>query len=583
MKKDFFSNKDVVSLKNYNLNKNELINKFKKFLLNSNNALTKSINGVFIYIDIEKAFVMIYGNNGDIIKSSEELSILTFEEFKKIFYNDDFEKLINNLKSDSKNIEVKIKNYESKDLWINVKGETIKNKEGQVVEFIGCLNNITREKELELELKVLRTYDELTGLNNKKNFNKIINEEIKNHFKLKKRGAFIMINLDNFKFINDSCGHEAGDLYLKEFSRKLRRLISDEKYACRFSVDEFIVFLPYINSIDEINDFSKKIMSLFEDSYYIMDKNIYTTASIGVSLFPDDGQSFESLLKSADSALYKAKTNGKNQKQMFNDKISEEINRIYLIHKGLRRALEKNEMYVVFQPKIKLHNNEVDGFEALLRWNSREIGFISPAEFIPISESTRLIIPIGKFVLREVFSKIRYLLNEGYDNFKIAVNLSEIQLRDGGLVSYFNSLVKEYNVSPEYIELEITESMLMKSVDNNIECLMELKRLGASIALDDFGTGYSSLNHLTKLPIDVLKIDRSFLIDMKKNNKSKYIIENIIELSHKLNITVVAEGVEEKEQVKYLRSIKCDKVQGYYYSKPQEFKYIINMLSKKDS
>ena len=168
MKKDFFSNKDVVSLKNYNLNKNELINKFKKFLLNSNNALTKSINGVFIYIDIEKAFVMIYGNNGDIIKSSEELSILTFEEFKKIFYNDDFEKLINNLKSDSKNIEVKIKNYESKDLWINVKGETIKNKEGQVVEFIGCLNNITREKELELELKVLRTYDELTGLNNKR-------------------------------------------------------------------------------------------------------------------------------------------------------------------------------------------------------------------------------------------------------------------------------------------------------------------------------------------------------------------------------------------------------------------------------
>lgn len=583
MKKDFFSNKDVVSLKNYYLNNKVLINNFKEFLLNSNDALIKLVNGVYIYIYIEKAFVMLYGDNKNIINSNEELCILTFDEFKKLFYNDDFEKLIDALSNASINLEVKIRNYKSKDLWIKIKGENIKDEKGQIVGFIGCLNDITREKKLEVELERLVSYDELTGLNNKKNFKRIINEEIRNHIRLKKRGAFIMINLDNFKFINDSCGHEAGDLYLIEFSNKLKKLVRDEKYACRFSVDEFIVFLPYINSIEEINDFTRKIMSLFENSYIISDKNIYTTTSIGVSLFPDDGQSFESLLKSADSALYKAKTNGKNQKQMFNDKISEEINRIYLIHKGLRNALEKNEMYVVFQPKIKLHNNEVDGFEALLRWNSREIGFISPGEFIPISESTRLIIPIGKFVLREVFSKIRYLLDEGYDNFKIAVNLSEIQLRDGGLVSYFNSLVKEYNVPPKYIELEITESMLMKSVDNNIECLMELKRLGASIALDDFGTGYSSLNHLTKLPIDVLKIDRSFLIDMKKNNKSKYIIENIIELSHKLNITVVAEGVEEEEQVEYLKSINCDKVQGYYYSKPQEFDNIINMLSKKGS
>lgn len=278
--------------------------------------------------------------------------------------------------------------------------------------------------------------------------------------------------------------------------------------------------------------------------------------------------------------MYIAKSNGKNQWQMFNNNISREINRIYSIQRGLRTALDNDEMFVVFQPKVRLTDDEVNGFEALLRWKSNEIGFVSPGEFIPVAENTRLIIPIGKFVLREVFAKVKYLLSEGYDNFKIAVNLSEIQLRDGNLLEYFNSLIEEFNVSPKYIEVEITESMIMKSVDKNIECLLQIKELGASIALDDFGTGYSSLNHLTKLPIDVLKIDRSFVIDMAENDKSRYIVENIIQLSHKLGMTVVAEGVEEKEQVDYLRSIECDTVQGFYYSKPEYFENIISMLSK---
>lgn len=270
----------------------------------------------------------------------------------------------------------------------------------------------------------------------------------------------------------------------------------------------------------------------------------------------------------------------KNKWEMFNSNISREINRIYSIQRGLRTALDNDEMFVVFQPKVRLMDNEIDGFEALLRWNSTEIGLVSPSEFIPIAESTRLIIPIGKFVLREVFIKIKYLLLEGYDNFKIAVNLSEIQLREGDLLEYFKLLIEEFNISPKYIEFEITESMIMKSVDRNIDYLMQIKNLGSSIALDDFGTGYSSLNHLTKLPIDVLKIDRSFVIDMTQNEKSRYIVEKIIQLSHKLGITVVAEGVEEKEQVDCLKKLECDTVQGYYYSKPENFENVINMLSK---
>jgi EAL domain-containing protein (putative c-di-GMP-specific phosphodiesterase class I) len=320
-------------------------------------------------------------------------------------------------------------------------------------------------------------------------------------------------------------------------------------------------------------------MDILKNPYDINGHKIYSSTSIGVSVFPDDGEDFEVLLKNADAAMYIAKSNGKNQWQMFNNNISREINRIYSIQRGLRTALDNDEMFVVFQPKVRLTDDEVNGFEALLRWKSNEIGFVSPGEFIPVAENTRLIIPIGKFVLREVFAKVKYLLSEGYDNFKIAVNLSEIQLRDGNLLEYFNSLIEEFNVSPKYIEVEITESMIMKSVDKNIECLLQIKELGASIALDDFGTGYSSLSYLRTLPIDVLKIDKSFIDGIVIEEKSEYIINSIVELSHYLSLLVVAEGVETKEQLDFLKRISCDVIQGYYFSRPVEFDEAIRMIS----
>ena len=227
-----------------------------------------------------------------------------------------------------------------------------------------------------------------------------------------------------------------------------------------------------------------------------------------------------------------------------------------------------------------LENSKVNGFEALLRWNSKTLGNVSPGEFIPIAESTRQIIPIGRYVLEEVFKKIKTLLEVGYNNFKVAVNFSEVQFRYGTIVNDFLELIDKYDVSSEYIEIEITESMLIKDFQNNIRRLKAVKQLGVSVALDDFGTGYSSLSYLTKLPIDVLKIDRSFVIDLIENSKSRCIVETIINLSHKLGIDVVAEGVEYAEQVEYLRGILCDVVQGYYYSKPVVFDEVKDMLGK---
>lgn len=571
-------NKDVGSLNNKDLNNHK--DRQKEFLLNSKESFIKSIKGLFISVNKEEDLIMLYGNNKEITGYKEDFIIMTFDEFRSYFRQDYFDILNDGIKNNLEEIEVKITNILGGDIWISVKGQARKSNKGEFLGFEGYVHNITKEKEAHLKLEYISYYDELTGLNNRKQFKNIIEKELEKHIVSESRGALIIIDIDNFKFINDSYGHKCGDILLEKFSEDLKKIFNDDQLLCRFGGDEFLIFISSISYLNEINTTVRKIMDILKNPYDINGHKIYSSTSIGVSVFPDDGEDFEVLLKNADAAMYIAKSNGKNQWQMFNNNISREINRIYSIQRGLRTALDNDEMFVVFQPKVRLTDDEVNGFEALLRWKSNEIGFVSPGEFIPVAENTRLIIPIGKFVLREVFAKVKYLLSEGYDNFKIAVNLSEIQLRDGNLLEYFNSLIEEFNVSPKYIEVEITESMIMKSVDKNIECLLQIKELGASIALDDFGTGYSSLNHLTKLPIDVLKIDRSFVIDMAENDKSRYIVENIIQLSHKLGMTVVAEGVEEKEQVDYLRSIECDTVQGFYYSKPEYFENIISMLSK---
>lgn len=571
-------NKDVGSLNNKDLNNHK--DRQKEFLLNSKESFIKSIKGLFISVNKEEDLIMLYGNNKEITGYKEDFIIMTFDEFRSYFRQDYFDILNDGIKNNLEEIEVKITNILGVDIWISVKGQARKSNKGEFLGFEGYVHNITKEKEAHLKLEYISYYDELTGLNNRKQFKNIIEKELEKHIVSESRGALIIIDIDNFKFINDSYGHKCGDILLEKFSEDLKKIFNDDQLLCRFGGDEFLIFISSISYLNEINTTVRKIMDILKNPYDINGHKIYSSTSIGVSVFPDDGEDFEVLLKNADAAMYIAKSNGKNQWQMFNNNISREINRIYSIQRGLRTALDNDEMFVVFQPKVRLTDDEVNGFEALLRWKSNEIGFVSPGEFIPVAENTRLIIPIGKFVLREVFAKVKYLLSEGYDNFKIAVNLSEIQLRDGNLLEYFNSLIEEFNVSPKYIEVEITESMIMKSVDKNIECLLQIKELGASIALDDFGTGYSSLNHLTKLPIDVLKIDRSFVIDIAENDKSRYIVENIIQLSHKLGMTVVAEGVEEKEQVDYLRSIECDTVQGFYYSKPEYFENIISMLSK---
>ena len=556
-------------------------NNTEEILYENKETLINSVKCIFIIINNEEERVTLYGNNKYILGLDDTFIVMSFDECKK-YIHEDYIKEINEFMKNNTNesLEIKINDTNKKEKWINLKGQYKRGLKDRLIGFEGIINDITSEKNASIRLKYMSDYDELTDIHNKKYFRKAIKKQIKKHLETNSRGALITIDLDNFKFINDSYGYKCGDLFIKEIAKLLENVASDKELICRFSGDEFLMFIPNIKSFLDVEQIANKIIHIFKETFYIEGNNMYSTASIGAAIYPDDGVDFDELLKNSNAAMNIAKDNGKNQYQFFNCNISYELNKIYKIQKGLRTALDKNEMFVVFQPKIMLNNNKTDGFEALLRWKSKELGFVSPAEFIPIAEINRMIIPIGNFVLEEVFSRVKYLLEQGYDNFQIAINLSEVQLRDRTLISIFKELIKKYDILPKYIEIEITESMLMKSFEKNINTLLEFKALGVSIALDDFGTGYSSLNYLTRLPIDVLKIDRSFVVDMIDNLKSRYIVENIIELSHKLGIKVVAEGVEELEQVDYLKSIYCDIVQGYYYSKPEVFEDVVDMLTK---
>lgn len=432
---------------------------------------------------------------------------------------------------------------------------------------------------IESDLKRVKTYyDDLTGIPNRKVFTKKINELINNNSNSKSQLGIIFLDIDNFKNINDTYGYEVGDEMLLKLCERIENILDERHTFARFGGDEFVIAFSNINNDKQISEFLDNLLLKVRKPFEINNKKIYCTISVGVSIYPKDSNRVEGLLKTADMALHKAKEEGKNRYKFFDIHISNILKRQYEIEKALRTAIENNEIFMVFQPKISINCEKINGFEALVRWVNSELGFISPAEFIPIAENSGLIIDLGKYIIEESFRKCSELYCSNKSNFHIAINISDIQLREEGFISFVSQMLEKYNIPPEYIEFEITEGVIMQSVVRNIELLIELKRLGVSIALDDFGTGYSSLSYLKRLPIDVLKIDKSFVDGIGVDEKSEYIAESIIKLSHSLNLKVVAEGVETKEQLGYLNKMKCDIAQGYYFSKPEKFEVIKEMI-----
>lgn len=527
---------------------------------------------------------------------SDNLNILDFiskDDKLKIAYL--FENNIETLKEE--NFEICFNLNSGKEVIISFFiNEVISDNENMIIELIG--SDITTQVNLYRELEKSKTklekqnielqrskkeiaklayYDPITQLPNRikliRKFNNLLKYGVdKIHV--------LFIDLDNFKFINDSLGHLVGDAVLQEVANRLKVLCGHNMYVCRNGGDEFISLLWGIDNTENLSERLADINNIINQPYEIYGYRISITVSIGISSYPDDGIDLEEVLQNADKAMNSAKSLGKNQSSLFTVEMKEELRQKVLIQKSLKKALLNNEFSVYYQPQYNIKTKKIVGFEALLRWVSPELGPVSPSLFIPIAEDCNFILELGDWVLKESCKFAKHLSSLELDYITISVNLSILQLMQSNSESNIINIIENEDINFSQIGLEVTESMLISSFDTIVEKLEALKNKGIKISLDDFGTGYSSLSYLSNLPINTLKIDKYFIDDITSDKNVNIITEYIINLSKKLNLLIVAEGVETEAQLKILENTDCDIIQGYYFSKPLNYDDSIAILQK---
>ncbi len=470
--------------------------------------------------------------------------------------------------------------------WILNRGKLLLNSKDKAIKMAGSITDITERKINEKQIKEMAYFDDITKLPNRNYFMKKLTKILETNYIDGKNTALIFLDLDEFKEINDTSGHDKGDSVLKEIAAKLKATLPLSSIVGRFGGDEFLVLIPEYGDIEDLESICNRLVQMFKKSFILDGSTNYVTASMGIAIAPMDGEEADILLKNADTAMYRAKEHGKNQYCFFNYAMRKELMKRVSIENNLRRALENHELKIYYQPQVNLTNGKIEGMEALIRWSNKELGFVSPSEFIPIAEKTGLIVPIGTWVLETVCKQNKIWLNKGFKYNSIGVNVSCIQFVREDFIDIVKDILFEEELESNYLDIEITESLLIDSTEDNINKLRELKSIGVKISLDDFGTGYSSLNYLRKLPINVLKIDKSFVQEICDKAEQRLIIEVIINLSHSLGYKVVAEGVETKEQLELLKTMKCDIGQGYYFSKPinvEEMEQLLENLSTNDN
>lgn len=424
---------------------------------------------------------------------------------------------------------------------------------------------IIRELNDAMYMNKIANYDELTGLFNRRALNEHWEERINK--KRKQHTALVLVDLDRFKKFNESIGKQKADGMLADVSARFSELRTDRCEVYRYSGDEF-VFLLECEERSEVEHLAEAVLEQLKAPFIVDGQDYYVTASIGIALtLKEQEYDLETLLHYADQALFHVKKHGRAHYRFFESKMSLTFPNDALMEAHLRRAVEFDEMQLHFQPQIDLDTNQINSFEALIRWNNRKFGAVPPSEFIPIAESSGLIVPIGDWILERVLQYQKEWREKGYRVVRIAINISPKQFRQEQFVDKLRVLLERYAIEPSSIELEITESSMM-NVEETTAILGQLKDLGVYVSVDDFGTGYSSLSYLKKYPIDIIKIDQSFIADITKDKKNEAIVKAIILLSHNLGLEVIAEGVEEKTQEQFLKEYNCQKVQGYLYNKP---------------
>lgn len=439
-------------------------------------------------------------------------------------------------------------------------------------DYRSTLDELARENErvktAKTHIEHMAMHDPLTGLPNRImaqcNFDEIY-QDVRAHKQLL---GIIFIDLDNLKPINDSLGHQAGDQILKEVALRLLSYTKQVDRVCRYGGDEFIVFLPHIQSAEDVSQASLEILQLVSENYLYRNIEIFCTCSIGIALAPQDGDDLDTLIKKADIAMYHSKDSGRNSFRFFNPAISRNmLDHISLIS-GMRKALIDNQFSLHYQPKIDLQTNDICGFEALLRWHHPEQGFISPATFIPLAESSGLIIQLGEWVICEACKHAKAWYDTGLLEFAIAVNISSIQFKRGNIDTIVLGALSASGLPPQHLELELTESLLIEDSDRLVTTLSNLRAEGVHLSIDDFGTGYSNLGYLKKFEVEALKIDQSFVRKMDDQTGDAAIVRAIIQMSASLGLKTIAEGVEDASTAALLRSLGCNQAQGYYWARP---------------
>lgn len=437
---------------------------------------------------------------------------------------------------------------------------------GEVVTF----KDITERQKLEEEIKHLAYYDSLTDLPNRV----LLSDQLKNWLTEAEQSgrklALMYLDLDRFKMINDSLGHSYGDILLRETAMRLRKNIPDGALVSRQGGDEFMIVLPELSAKKDIYPILEQVIESFTAPFSLKENEIYIKASIGISVFPEDGETAEELIKNADSAMYKSKEMSGSYFHFFKSEMNNRNLESIYIENSLYRALDLNELAIYYQPQIDGRTQKLIGAEALLRWNHSKLGMISPVDFIPLAEETGLIIPIGRWVLENACRQLKQWKMAGQESLTVSVNLSGRQFEEEGLVPMIKEILDDLELDPSCLHIELTENQIIKNTKVTIEKMKQLKELGVKISIDDFGTGYSSLGYLKDFPLDTLKIDRSFIMDVMENAADAAITNTIIQLAQNLNLSVVAEGVETADQLAFLLSKDCYVMQGFYFSRPIE-------------
>ncbi|UIN20389.1 putative bifunctional diguanylate cyclase/phosphodiesterase [Herbaspirillum frisingense] len=531
-----------------------------------------AIEGVFqttpdgTYIAVNPALARIYGYHSpeDLIVGLRDISHQLYVEPER---RTEFMRLMEQHGSVS-NFESRVYRRDGDIIWISENARAVYDDADKLICYEGTVEAITERKLYEAEMRHQATHDALTGLPNRNMLHEHLQRAIQVARQKGGLTAVVFVDLDQFKFINDSLGHQVGDELLKTVAQRLQACLRDTDMVARQGGDEFVLVLQNQTGGEQgIAEVMQRILAAVARPWQAGDREFQVTASIGVSRYPADGKDVETLLKQADSAMYRAKEQGRNNFQFFAPWMDTQVsNRLEMLI-NLRRALDQDEFKLYYQPKLSLKDGSVIGAEALIRWQSPEQGMVPPDRFIPFAEDAGLIVPIGEWVLRTACHQNKCWQQAGLPTIPVAVNLSPRQLNQS-LPDFVSDVLAQSGLAPSCLELEITENVVMKDAEKSVATLHALKRLGLQISVDDFGTGYSSLSYLRRFPVDALKIDKSFVRDIARDADSAAIVKAVISLAHILNLRVIAEGVEDEEQHAFLKENACDEVQGYYFGKP---------------